>query len=361
MEARRGVGHGGVGSAQELNGRRLAQRVVDVVDLNERLLVDQSFEFDAIVGSRGVPNTVSFGSGMAVLVNGETMESELVDLSTGVRSELDLRTANGEMFPSVSGPIPLPNGFWQLSEAMALSLWEQGEVVAQTDLVIKDIILGANPVISGQETMITVTVNNDGDFPKLAHNVKVKVFSIDDNGNQEYIGELEYGTIDAQKDYYPDIMLGVSLVETDEALMPGVADSGKDPIVAMIGVNLPIWRGKYHAAEREARFRKAAVEENRDDTGKRLDADLQLVLHQYRDAERKIDLYRDTLVPKAEQSLKVTQQGFEAGSTSFISLIDARRLLLEFQLAHQRAQADRGQRLAEIEMLTGREIGAGEL
>jgi hypothetical protein len=75
-------------------------------------------------------------------------------------------------------------------------------IVAQTDLTVKDIILGANPAISGQDMSVTVTVHNGGDFPKDADNVKVKVFSIDQDGNQEYIGELDYGTIDAEKDYY---------------------------------------------------------------------------------------------------------------------------------------------------------------
>ena len=75
-------------------------------------------------------------------------------------------------------------------------------IVAQTDLTVKDIILGANPAISGQEMSVTVTVHNGGDFPKDAENVKVKVFSIDSDGNQEYIGELDYGTIDAETDYY---------------------------------------------------------------------------------------------------------------------------------------------------------------
>ncbi|MFO7535833.1 MAG: TolC family protein [Kiritimatiellia bacterium] len=162
----------------------------------------------------------------------------------------------------------------------------------------------------------------------------------------------------AKKNYYPDFTLGLDYVQTDEALMPGTPDSGKDPVMAMISVDLPIWHGKYRAAEREARLRKAAVEEDREDTGERLAADLELALYHFRDAERKINFYGDTLVPKAEQSLKVVQQGFEAGGTPFIALIDAQRLLLEFQLARQRAQADRGQRLAEIEMLAGREMGA---
>lgn len=162
----------------------------------------------------------------------------------------------------------------------------------------------------------------------------------------------------AKKDYYPDITLGVDYVQTDEARMPGVSDSGKDAVMAMVSINLPIWRGKYRAAEREARLRKAAVAEERKDTEKRLEADLELALYHFRDAQRKIDLYGNTLIPKAEQSLKVVLQEFETGSISFISLIDAQRLFLEFQLSHQRALADRGQRLAEVEMIVNREMSA---
>ena len=75
-------------------------------------------------------------------------------------------------------------------------------VIAQTDLTIKEIKTGAFPAIAGQTIGITVTVHNGGDFPKDAETVKVKVFAIDEDGNQEYIGELEYGTIDPNRDYY---------------------------------------------------------------------------------------------------------------------------------------------------------------
>jgi outer membrane protein TolC len=100
-----------------------------------------------------------------------------------------------------------------------------------------------------------------------------------------------------------------------------------------------------------------AAKQQREDAGKRLEAELELALYHFRDAKRKVDLYRDTLVPKGRQSLDVARQGFEAGKVTFISLIDAQRLLLEFQLAERRARTNRGQRLAEIEMLSGKEVG----
>ena len=160
----------------------------------------------------------------------------------------------------------------------------------------------------------------------------------------------------ARKNYYPDITVGLDYVDTDEALMPDTPDSGKDPVIAKASVNIPIWFRKYRAAEKEARLRHAAVKEQRVDTENQLGADLKLALYHFRDAKRKIGLYRDTLIPKANQSLRVAQQGFQAGQVSFISLIDAERLLLEFQLAYERALADRAKRVAEIETMVNKDL-----
>ena len=135
--------------------------------------------------------------------------------------------------------------------------------------------------------------------------------------------------------------------------MPGTADSGKDPVMATVSINLPLWRGKYQAAQREALYRRSAFEEQRDEKGNDLAADTALALYYYEDATRKLKLYRDTLQPKAEQSLGVAQQAFQTGKAEFITVIDAQRVLLEFRLEVAKAQADRGKRFAELQMLTG--------
>jgi outer membrane protein TolC len=67
-------------------------------------------------------------------------------------------------------------------------------------------------------------------------------------------------------------------------------------------------------------------------------------------------LYRDTLVPKAEQSLGVTMEAFMTGAGTSLDLIDAEKTLLELQLAYYRALTDQAQKLAEIETLVGREL-----
>jgi cobalt-zinc-cadmium efflux system outer membrane protein len=154
----------------------------------------------------------------------------------------------------------------------------------------------------------------------------------------------------------PDLTLGATFIRTGDALDPEMDTSGKDPIMASLSVNLPIWIGKYRAAERQARALLRAAEKRRQDREHQLLTDLKLAVFHFRSAERKMDLYGDSLIPKAEQALAASQRAFAAGQADFFDLIEAERTLLEFQLAYERALADRARKLAEIEMLSGRQI-----
>ena len=173
----------------------------------------------------------------------------------------------------------------------------------------------------------------------------------------EFLAAREKWNIDlAKKSYFPDFTFGLLGIDTSQALNPATPDSGKDAIIATVSINVPVWWNKYRAEVREAQSRYNGFLNERIDLENRLTADLKLVGYRYRDAERKIDLYRDALVPKAIQSLEVTLRSYEAGEGTFLDLIDSERALLEFQLAFERAFADRAQRLAELEMLLGRKI-----
>jgi outer membrane protein TolC len=84
-------------------------------------------------------------------------------------------------------------------------------------------------------------------------------------------------------------------------------------------------------------------------------ARLEMVLFQYRDAERKMALYQKSLLPRAEQALEVIRSAFESGKTDFLDFIDSQRTLLEFELAYEEARTRRAQRLAELQMIVGKE------
>ncbi|MFW6153618.1 MAG: TolC family protein [Planctomycetota bacterium] len=159
----------------------------------------------------------------------------------------------------------------------------------------------------------------------------------------------------ARRDYYPDITLGVGMIDTRDADM-NVPDSGKDPVTATVSLNIPLWGSRIAAGVREARWAHRAAVGRRASLLNDLSVDVQRALFAFRDAGRKIDLYRDTLVPKAEQALLAAQKAYTTGAASFQAYLDAQRVLLDFQLAGERAAATRAQRLAELERLVGRPL-----
>jgi outer membrane protein TolC len=159
----------------------------------------------------------------------------------------------------------------------------------------------------------------------------------------------------AKNSSYPGFTVGLDYIQTGPAPDPALPESGKDPWIIGVSVNLPIWFGKNSAKTEEARAREKEVEYKLKEARNQLDAHAEGLLSQYDDALRKLRLYRDGLVPKAEQSLNTSYTAYRAGELEFLNVLDAQRQLLVFQLQLERARADLGIRSAELEMLAGRD------
>jgi outer membrane protein TolC len=172
---------------------------------------------------------------------------------------------------------------------------------------------------------------------------------------QELATKVDLGTHQlelARRERLPDFTLGVIYIDTGHAA-GAIPDSGKDPVIGTVGINIPLWIGKNRARIESASYLQTAARLNMENRVQTLDADIRQALFQLRDADRKINLYKESLIPKANQSLQVNRQGFEAGKMEFINLIDAERMLLEFELAHERALADHLVARAHLGKLTG--------
>ena len=149
----------------------------------------------------------------------------------------------------------------------------------------------------------------------------------------------------AGKQFYPDLTVSLDYIH--------IGDRGANPLMAMASLNLPLWRSSYEAGERAAKLSHQAALQGVADEENRLVAELELALYKQRDAQSRSALYRDRLLPKAEQALNVTQRAFGADRSDFLAVIDAQRTLLEFQLAYERARTDQALHWAEIEKLVG--------
>ena len=186
----------------------------------------------------------------------------------------------------------------------------------------------------------------------LEHNPELKTLKFEIEANRKQVKLTG-------KNHFPDFMLGVDYIETDEALMP-TEDSGKDPVIAKVSIDIPIWFSKYHSADEAAKQKYYAAQNRLAEKENALEAKVAMAIFQLHDAERKIDLFGDTLAPKAKQALEATESSYTTGKAGFTDLIDAQRTLLEFQLAYERAMANHAQKLAQLEMLIGKQIPTTE-
>lgn len=160
----------------------------------------------------------------------------------------------------------------------------------------------------------------------------------------------------AKKKFYPDIGLGVDWVQTDSAIMPGTRDSGKDPVMLMFSMNIPLWRDSYSAAQRQAQSRLREAQHTRTDAENKKTAQAMQVLYEIEDSQRKIDLYGQVLIPKAEQLVQASESSYKSGGVDFLSLIDAQRMNLRYRLEYEQAVTNYQKKLAELETLIGKEL-----
>lgn len=155
-------------------------------------------------------------------------------------------------------------------------------------------------------------------------------------------------------DYFPNVGLGVDKVFTGEK--PGMADSGKDPLMLMVSMNIPIWFGRTRAGVKSAQFNARAAELQLADSENRIQESLANQLYALETAQRKVILYRESLVPKSIESLKATEKAYITGNMDFLSLIDAQRRLLDFNLILDRALVDVVIMRSKLENVIGRTL-----
>lgn len=172
----------------------------------------------------------------------------------------------------------------------------------------------------------------------------------------ERIDQLRIRSDLARLEGRPDFSVGLDYIVTGEARNPSTPGSGDDPVAVNFGISLPLSREKYDAAVRESNSLRVSTAHERTAAANRIASQIQRSWFDHTDADRRVRLYEQTLIPKAEESLHSTLAGFRAGEVSFLDLLDTERTLLEFAVAAERARADRGQSLARLNRLVGQQV-----
>jgi outer membrane protein TolC len=73
-------------------------------------------------------------------------------------------------------------------------------------------------------------------------------------------------------------------------------------------------------------------------------------------ARRSISIYRDGLLPQAEQSFQAAVAAYQTGGVNFMTLLDAQRTIRDVRMGYYKALVDYEQSRAELERAVGKEL-----
>ena len=156
----------------------------------------------------------------------------------------------------------------------------------------------------------------------------------------------------AKREYFPDLMARV--------MYKDMAMTSNDFWSVMVGVSIPLspWSsGKYTSKVQENELNVKRAEDD-------FSAMTNMALYEVQEANVKVQtnqnlvlLYKNTVIPQAEQTLQSTVAAYQTGKTEFLMLIDAYRMVLMSQLDYHMSVMNYMASQAALEQAVGLDIG----
>ena len=167
-------------------------------------------------------------------------------------------------------------------------------------------------------------------------------------GQKRRIDRERYGLELAEKDFYPDVTVGVTYFNR-----PGLPD--------MYGVNVGVKLPLYFRRKQSPAVSEAAASEAME--RKRLEATTTLLLFKIREAhlaattaQKLASLYGTTIIPQSTLSLESAISGYEVGKVDFLTLLDNLVTLRNYEISYYEQLSNVEKAVARIEPLVGKDL-----
>ncbi|MEZ6060932.1 MAG: TolC family protein [Planctomycetaceae bacterium] len=159
----------------------------------------------------------------------------------------------------------------------------------------------------------------------------------------------------------PDFSLSASWYVIDNNRpASAIVGVGNDAWSLGATMTVPVGREKYDAIRDEARWKHAASHADAQDVIREFDARLLDLLQQAQAAAETAVLYRDTIIPQAEQTLRADQAALAEGTVEFDRVIQNVRKLLTLEFGYHRTIGNLAIANARIRQAVGADL-TGEL
>lgn len=160
----------------------------------------------------------------------------------------------------------------------------------------------------------------------------------------------------AHRDYFPDLTLGAQYIQVGKRNVP-IEDNGKDIFQVNAAINIPLWIGKRSAAVGRAEADAARAHSKKTSWETRIVNDVNDAYERVRIAHERVVLYRDLIIPQAEQTFHASEAAYQTGESDFLNYLDSERMLLSVRRKYFDVMADFGAQRALLERAVGASLG----
>jgi outer membrane protein TolC len=138
---------------------------------------------------------------------------------------------------------------------------------------------------------------------------------------------------------YPMVGVGVNYSLINKSEMSTSEMNGRDMVMPMVSVTLPVYRKKYKAMKKEADLLGAAASQNYQATANSLHTEYFRSVQLYQDAQRRAKLY-DEQYQLASKTFEIMLKSFSATSTDLTDVLRVRQQMLEYETNKIQALTD---------------------
>ena len=154
---------------------------------------------------------------------------------------------------------------------------------------------------------------------------------------------------------YPMVGLGLnySLINKNEMVTSSM--NGKDMIMPMVTVTLPVYRKKYIAMQKETDLLKTVASQNYQVESNRLQTEYYQALQLYQDAKRRVKLY-DNQSELASKSFDLMLKSFSVSASDLADVLRVQQQKLDYEIKKTEAVTDLNTSIAWLKRLGNLEM-----
>ena len=160
----------------------------------------------------------------------------------------------------------------------------------------------------------------------------------------------------AKLDFYPDVTISFEYMQRDR-LRSGMGDvEGDDMYGLTLSFNLPVQRAQRRAMVHEAAAAGTMVTNELRAVHNAIERGITQRLAELTQRSGQVALYREAIIPQAEQSLEASVSAYQVGKLQFPMLLAQQMGLFGYQIEYHAMLADYHMSLAQLRTLVGGEL-----